>query len=137
MRLKTGCGIVAAVLVMAMAPIGAHHSFSAEFDITKTIKVSGKVSSVRWSNPHAWIYIDVQGQDGKVVTWAFETATANALYRRGWRKDDLEPGTAVVAEGWLARNGTPTANTNTITLSDGRRLFAGTAPNEGTAPRSP
>ncbi len=98
--------------------------------MTKTVKVTGKVNSVRWSNPHAWIYIDVE-TDGKVVKWAFETATANALYRRGWRKEDLEPGTMVTAEGWLARNGTPTANTNAITLPDGRRLFAGAGPERG------
>jgi len=135
MTLKTCCVMVAIGLSVAVAPAVAHHSFSAEFDITKTVKVTGKVSSVRWSNPHAWIYVDVQGEDGKVVNWAFETATANALYRRGWRKEDLEPGTTVVVDGWLARNGTPTANTNTIVLPDGRRLFAGTAPNEGGAPR--
>lgn len=132
MTLKTCCVTAAIVLGMAAQAVIAHHSFSAEFDITKTVKVTGKVSSVRWSNPHAWIYIDVTGTDGKVVNWAFETATANALFRRGWRKDDLLPGTEVTAEGWLARNGTPTANTSAITLPDGRRLFAGTAPNEGT-----
>ena len=132
MTLKTCCVTAAIVLGMAAPAVIAHHSFSAEFDITKTVKVTGKVSSVRWSNPHAWIYIDVTGTDGKVVNWAFETATANALFRRGWRKDDLLPGTEVIAEGWLARNGTPTANTSAITLPDGRRLFAGTAPSEGT-----
>jgi hypothetical protein len=130
--MKPALILIAALLITA--PAIAHHSFSAEFDISKPIKVSGKVSSVRWSNPHAWIYIDVE-TDGKVVNWAFETATANALYRRGWRKEDLEPGTEVIAEGWLARNGTPTANTSTITLPDGRRLLAGPGPNEGGAPR--
>jgi hypothetical protein len=134
MTLKTCCVTAALVVGMAAPTVVAHHSFSAEFDITKTVKVTGKVSSVRWSNPHAWIYIDVQGEDGKVVNWAFETATANALYRRGWRREDLEPGTVVTAEGWLARNGTPTANTGSITLPDGRRLFAGSAPNEGGPP---
>lgn len=129
------CVVVTMVLVAAAAPAVAHHSFSAEFDVTKTVKVTGKVTSVRWSNPHAWFYVDVQGEDGKVVNWAFETATANALYRRGWRKEDLQPGTVVIVEGWLARNGTPTANTSSLTLPDGRRLFAGSAPNEGGAPR--
>ena len=132
MTLKTCCVTAAIVLGMAAQAVIAHHSFSAEFDISNTVKVTGKGSSVRWSNPHAWIYIDVTGADGKVVNWAFETATANALFRRGWRKDDLLPGTEVIAEGWLARNGTPTANTSAITLPDGRRLFAGTAPSEGT-----
>ena len=135
MRVKIFAAAAAAVAWMAAAPAVAHHSFSAEFDVTKTITLTGKVSSVRWSNPHAWVYIDVQGADGKVVNWAFETATANGLYRRGWRKDDLEPGTVVTIEGYLARNGTPTANASSITLPDGRRLFAGAAtPAEG-APR--
>lgn len=134
MTLKTCCVTAALVVGMAAPAVVAHHSFSAEFDITKTVKVTGKVTSVRWSNPHAWIYIDVAGEGGKVVNWAFETATANALFRRGWRKDDLTPGTVVTAEGWLARNGTPTANTGSIVLPDGRRLFAGNAPNEGGPP---
>ena len=121
--------------MMGTTPVVAHHSFSAEFDITKTIKVSGKVSSVRWSNPHAWIYVDVTGADGKVVNWAFEMNAANSLYRRGWRREDVPAGLEVTIEGWLARNGTPTANTNTITLPDGRRLFAGSGPGEGAAPR--
>lgn len=128
---------VAAVVAVMLAttPVVAHHSFSAEFDITKTIKLSGKVSSVRWSNPHAWIYIDVTGTDGKVVNWAFEMNAANSLYRRGWRREDVPAGLEVTIEGWLARNGTPTANTNTIILPDGRRLFAGSGPGEGAAPR--
>jgi hypothetical protein len=128
--------VAAAVAVtMATTPVVAHHSFSAEFDITKTIKVTGKVSSVRWSNPHAWIYVDVTGADGKVVNWAFEMNAANSLYRRGWRREDVPAGLEVTIEGWLARNGTPTANTNSITLPDGRRLFAGSGPGEGAAPR--
>ena len=105
----------------------AHHSFSAEFDIDKPIKLTGKITSMRWSNPHAWIYVDVQGADGKVVNWAFETTTANTLYRRGWKQQDLVIGIVVTVDGWLARNGTPTANAGSVTLPDGRRLFAGSA----------
>jgi hypothetical protein len=131
MRLTMLVGMVVAGIWIAGASVVAHHSFSAEFDINKEVTMTGTVTTVRWSNPHAWVYIDVRGDDGEVVNWAFETRTANALYRSGWRKDDLEPGTLVTIEGWQARNGTPTANTSSITLPDGRRLFSGVAPSEG------
>jgi hypothetical protein len=119
--------VVVAALAVAAVPARAHHSFAAEYDENKPTKMSGKVTSMRWSNPHAWIYVDVAGTDGKVVNWAFETGGANALFRRGWRKEDLPAGTAVVVDGWLARNGSSTANARSITFPDGRRLFAGSS----------
>jgi len=117
-------------MVMLLAGVGrlaAHHSFAAEYDEKKTLKLQGKVTEMRWSNPHAWIYLDVTGADGKVAKWAFETGGANALFRRGWRKEDLPAGTVLIIDGWHARNGSNTANARSITFSDGRRLFAGTS----------
>lgn len=125
-------GAVAVTVAALGSSLSAHHSFSAEFDSSKPVTLVGQLTSMRWSNPHAWIYIDVKGDDGKIVNWAFELTGVNSLYRRGWRKEDLEPGTRLTIEGWLARNGTPTANASTITLPDGKRLFAGAAP--GTEP---
>ena len=120
-------GIIAALTALMAASAAAHHSFSAEYDSNKPIKLSGKVIEMRWSNPHAWIYINVTGKDGKVVKWAWETGGANALYRRGWRKEDLVAGTELVIDGYQARNGSTTANATSITFKDGRRLFAGSS----------
>jgi hypothetical protein len=103
----------------------AHHSFAAEFDVKKPITLTGKITKMLWSNPHAWLYVDVTRPDGKVVNFKIEFGSPNGLYRNGWRKEDLPVGAVVTVDAYLARDGSPTANGQRVTMADGRALFAG------------
>lgn len=122
---KTGWLVaVAAVLFAGAAPLLAHHAFSAEFDQSKPVKMSGEITKLEWVNPHAWLHINVKEPDGKVVAWRFEMGAPNALLRAGWSREDIRPGTAVTISGFLARAGGPVGNAFQVRLPDGRDLFA-------------
>ena len=112
-------------LLFQVMPAWAHHAFSAEFDAKKGIKVSGTVTKLEWANPHAWVYLDVKDESGKVTNWSFELGSPNGLIRRGWRRTSLKEGDQVTIEGFRAKDGSNVANAHTITLPDGRSLFAG------------
>ena len=130
-------GLVAAALGAAMASQArAHHAFSAEFDNTKPIRLEGTVTKWEWINPHAWINLDVVNDEGEIEKWRIEGGAPNALLRRGWTKDSLPPGTQIVVEGYLARDGSKRASGQNITFPDGRRLFVGST-GAGAPPGSP
>jgi hypothetical protein len=114
-------------ILVAVAPVLAHHAFSAEFDADKPVKLQGTVTQVEWVNPHSWIHMDVKGPDGKVVPWMIEASTPNTLFRRGFTKDSLVPGTVIIIEGYRSKDGSNKANGRDLTLPDGKKLFMGSS----------
>ena|SRR5690349_2116632 len=127
MRITLAASVAAVSMFLAAAPASAHHSFSAEFDANNPIRLEGTVAKMEWVNPHAWIYLDVKKSDGTIEQWKIEGGTPNALFRRGFTKDSLKTGTAIVVTGFRAKDGTLKGNGRDITLPDGRKLFLGSS----------
>ena len=113
-------------IMLSAASVVAHHAFSAEFDQDKPVRLEGAVTKTEWTNPHAWIYIDVKDADGKVANWAIEMGPPSALLRRGWKKSSMQVGAVIKVEGFAAKNGKEFANASSITMPDGTKIFAGT-----------
>ncbi len=125
MRKQVLVGVAGLSLTLAVAPVRAHHAFSAEFDAEKPLKLEGTISKTEWVNPHAWIHIDVKKPNGATEEWMIEGGTPNTLMRRGVSRDTLKIGTPVVVNGYQAKDGSLRANGRDITYPDGRKLFLG------------
>jgi hypothetical protein len=119
--------IAAASAFALTGTVAAHHSFSAEFDRDMPITVTGTVTKVEWMNPHARFYIDAKDESGKVVNWDFELASPNGLMRRGWNRNSMKLGDVVTVTGHRAKNNPLVGNASTVTLADGKKLFAGSS----------
>lgn len=127
MKIHTALFGTALALISGAIPLLAHHSFAAEYDANKPIKVTGVVTKMEWMNPHARFYVDVKEADGKVTNWNFELGAIPVLLKQGWRKTSLKEGDQVTVEGVMAKDGTNNGSARRVTLPDGRRVFGGSA----------
>jgi uncharacterized protein DUF6152 len=128
LRIATAIFVVGAALLSGAVRISAHHSLSTEFDIKKSVTLTGTVTKMEWTNPHSWLHVDVKNAQGKVEAWNIEFGSPNALYRRGWRRTDLPANAVVTVTGYASKDGSKTISAADVKLPDGRTLFAGTRP---------
>ena len=105
----------------------AHHAFAAEFDAKKPVNFKGTITKMEWVNPHTWLHVDVKQPDGKVINWAIEAGTPNVLFRRGFSRETLKPGTEIVIDGYQSKDGSHRANGRDLTFADGKKLFLGSS----------
>ncbi len=131
--MKTLSLVVAGVAtLLAAAPAVSHHSFAAEFDVNRPVKLTGTVTRIEWTNPHAWLFIDTKNDNGSVTNWGIELVGINDLLRLGWGRDKVKAGDVINVDGFGTKNGTNIANAASVSLaSTGELLWASVAKREG------
>jgi hypothetical protein len=128
MRILVIAVYVSLLVAAGAVPARAHHAFAAEFDAKQPVKFEkAVVTKMEWTNPHTWIHVDVTMPDGRKEAWAIEAGTPNVLFRRGFTKDSLKPGTAIIIDGYRAKDGSHRANGRNLTLPGGQTLFLGSS----------
>ena len=128
--MKTRFTLLVAGMLAAGTPAVAHHSFAAEFDATKAIRITGALTKIEWTNPHAYFYVEVKDDDGSVAKWTCEAGSPGALSRRGFKRGDLKLGDTIVVDGYRARDGARLMDARRVTLPDGR-IVSGASAGDG------
>jgi len=122
---------VAVGLLLTTMRLSAHHAFAADYDEKKVVTISGTVTRIEWTNPHAWLYVMKRNESGTLSSWGFEMGAPGGLLRRGWKKGELKEGDHVTVDGFASKNRANVANARTVTLPNGRKLFGGFASTPG------
>jgi hypothetical protein len=115
--------LIGMAALVAAAAAAAHHAFAAEFDINRPVKLTGTVTRIEWTNPHAWLFVDAKDDKGTAQSWAVELVGINDLLRLGWGRDKVTPGDVINVDGYGARNGTNTANAASVKLASTGELL--------------
>lgn len=122
--------IALALALSVVTPLVAHHSFAAEFDASKAVRLVGTLTKIEWTNPHSYFYIDVKDEKGNVANWGCEGAGPGALSRRGFKRGDIKIGDTLIVDGYRAKDGSHLIDARRVTLPDGRSIYGGT-PGDG------
>lgn len=131
-RFESTCGLVTALISLAFlsGSADAHHSFAAEFDGDKPVRLVGTITRIEWTNPHSYFYLDVKNSKGVVSNWGCESGNPGALSRRGWKRGDIKIGDTLIVDGFLAKDGSHLIDARRVTLPDGRTVYGG-SPGDG------
>ena len=136
MKIHLAVFFAIAAAIVAIAPASrmlAHHSFAAEFDGSKAIRIRGSLSKIEWTNPHTYFYVDAKDENGNVEKWACEAGSPGALSRRGFKRGDVKLGDTVVVDGYRAKDGSRLMDARRVTLPDGRVVSGASAGDGGPA----
>jgi hypothetical protein len=128
---RVSLGLVGAAWLLAAAPAVSHHSFAAEFNVNRPVKLTGTVTKIEWTNPHAWLFIDAKNDNGSVQAWAIELVGINDLLRLGWGRDKVKAGDVINVDGFGTKNGTNIANAASVTLATTGELLWASVPKDG------